>query len=298
VIRSAGERTTEWCLLKSKSIFPAENVFVINESPMHTAIAKTYEIGIDRGKRWTIELDADLLIDQKGLSQLLARAESLPDYFFFHYGMVFDKLSNSFRSAGHKILRTSYLPKALAFLPKAKNELRPDTYIRKAMAKSGYHYYRDVVLVGIHDFEQSIADFYRKGYLHGVKNKTKVARFITQWPNGWQNDPNYLAIKAGMEDGLQHTGQLVLSPSFFESKFDAWKESSSLSMEKKPLDLNIRQMEEYVTEIMDKKMIADFRRLMLRRKYHYHHRSDGKGYYKFMKLLDRYYNKIQTASGH
>jgi hypothetical protein len=271
---------------------------IIDERPMHMAIARTFEIGIERNKEWTIEIDADLLLRPQGIIQLIERAKSLPSHSYFHYGMVFDKLTNGFRSAGHKVLRTAHLRTALMFLPQAKKEIRPDTFIRKSMAKKGYDYYRDLALVGIHDFEQSYFDLYRKGYLQGVKNRTKIDRFISQWPKNWQSDLDYKVIKGGMEDGLLDQNQLVLDPSFFLDKFESWKQSSLLMNEKKSLTNDSKLIQEFMQMTMSDTMIEEFKKQVLSRKYHYHNRSNGGYGYRFMKFMDIIQTKIVKANRH
>lgn len=298
IIRSAGERTTDWCADKTRSIFDLNSVIIIDERPMHKAIARTFETGIERNKEWTIEIDADLLLRPQGIIQLLERAKSLPANSYFHYGMVFDKLSNGFRSAGHKILRTAHLRTALEFLPLAKKEIRPDTFIRKSMAKRGCHYYRELALVGIHDFEQSYFDLYRKGYLQGVKNRSKVQRFITMWPENWQSDTDYQAIKAGIDDGLLHQNALPLDPSFFEDKFESRKAGSSWMNEKERLPQGLEQLESLMDSTVSESRLLDFKKHVLSRKYHYHNRSDKSYGYRFMKFMDRVQTKIVKADGH
>lgn len=295
IVRSAGERTTDWCADKARSIFEPNSVIVIDERPMHKAIARTFEIGIEQNKEWTIEIDADLLLRPEGIVQLLERAKSLPANSYFHYGIVFDKLSNGFRSAGHKILRTAHLRAALEFLPQANKEIRPDTFIRKSMAKKGYHYYRGLALVGVHDFEQSYFDLYRKGYLHGVKNHSKVSGFIERWPNQWQSDLDYLVIKGGIEAGLQHRGELILDPAFYQEGYEKWKKQFPMVVEKEELRGDLSASANFLEEVVNDKLLLDFKKGVLNRKYHYHHRSDGGYGYRFMKLLDRVQEKIVKA---
>lgn len=298
VIRSAGERTTNWCKSIVDTIFSPENVILIDERPQPKAIKRTFEIALDKNEPWTMVLDADVLLRPEGVLKLLDRAESLPANFYYHYGMIYDKLSNGFRSAGHMVLRTSLMAEARVLLPLAANEIRPDTFIQKAMARKEFHYYRDLVLVGVHDFEQSYQDFFRKGYLHGVKNHSKVNGFIAKWPDQWQNDLDYKAIKGGIEAGLQHQGELVLDPAFYQEEYEKWEQQSLWAIEKKELSDDLSASGNFLEEVINDKLLLDFKKQVLSRKYHYHHRSDGGYGYRFMKFIDRVQTKIVKADGH
>lgn len=292
VIRSVGERTTDWCVSLANSIFNPENVVVIDERPLHKAIRKAYEIGLDRNKTWTLEIDADILLRREGILQLVQTASEQPSSSFFHFGMVFDKLTNGFRSAGNKVLRTSHIPHALKLLPKAEKEVRPDTFIRKSMAKNGYHYYRDVTLIGIHDFEQDFFDLYRKGYLQGVKNRNKLERFVGNWPKDWSKDSDYVTIKAGMDHGVVHKGVFSLDPSFFENGFSDWKEGCAFNEYKEPLINSTPQIDRFIERAMPPLLLKEFEQKCKKHKYQYHVRSDANYIYRMMKILSRLQQRV------
>lgn len=283
VIRSAGERTTEWSLDKAKSVFGAKNVVLIDERPMHKAIKKTFEIGIESNQNWVVEIDADILLHAEGILQLLQTASQRPESSFFHFGMVFDKLTNSFRSAGNKVIRTAHLPAAMTLLPKTTDQLRPDTYIRKEMALKGYHYYRDICLVGIHDFEQHYFDLYRKGYLQGVKNREKLERFISGWPENWKHDPDYHAIKGGMTAGKIHLNDLPLHPEYYIDKFESWKMSAGFNFVKPPRPPGLAAVDEFLSATLTSLKLQEFRDSCINNKAKYHVRSDVNWQYKWMK---------------
>lgn len=287
VIRSAGERTTQWSLEKAQSIFGTQNVVLIDERPMYRAIKKTFEIGIDSGKTWVVEIDADVILRQEGILHLLNTAAGRPESSFFHFGMVFDKLTNGFRSAGNKIIRASHLPEALTLLPEAANQLRPDTYIRKEMALKGYHYYRDVCLVGIHDFEQHYFDLYRKGYLQGVKNRTKLERFINNWPKNHNQDPDYLAIEGGMKAGEIHNEALPLHPEYYLDKFESWKKTTGFDHTKTPLTDEVAAIDDFLYKTLPNAKLQEFEHSCINNKARYHVRSDANWQYKWMKLWYR-----------
>lgn len=254
---------------------------------------------MERGKTWTIEIDADILLRPEGILQLLQTASQRPGNSFFHFGMVFDKLTNSFRSAGNKILRTKHLPVAMELLPEIIDEVRPDTFIRKEMAKKGYHYYRDVCLIGIHDFEQHYFDLFRKGYLQGVKNRDKLEKFINNWPEGWQNDADYLALTGGMTLGKNHERMLPLNPEYYLDKFEVWKIASNFTKQKELLPSDLNHANSFITATLTDSKLLEFRQKCEKRKAQYHVRSDSNWYYRLMKLMYRMrlrFSKTKTHS--
>ncbi|MEL7147809.1 MAG: hypothetical protein AAFO69_15660 [Bacteroidota bacterium] len=287
VIRSAGERTSQWCLQKAKATFGVENVVLIDERPMHKAIKRAFEIGIESDKTWLVEIDADMLLHQEGILQLLQTASQRPANSFFHFGMVYDKLTNSFRSAGNKIIRTAHLPKALDLVPDTAGQLRPDTFVRKEMARKGFHYYRDICLVGIHDFEQDYFDLYRKGYLQGVKNRNKLERFMNNWPTDWKLDPDYVAVAGGMTAGKHHEHSLPLHPEYYIDKFKTWKNKVGFTATKTVLDIDVTLADDILSSILTDQKLQDFQRLCVGNKSRYHVRSDINWQYRLMKLGHR-----------
>lgn len=298
VVRNVGERTTQWCEMGLQSIFSSDQIFMVEEVPMHRAIERTFEIALDENREWTLEIDADLLVYDDGLIKMLQNASGLPTDYFFHFGMVFDKLSNGFRSAGNKLLRTEHIKEAISLIPQAKREIRPDTFIRKSMVANGKHYYRHVLLTGLHDFEQSYSDLYRKGYLQGLKNRGKVKRFVDSWPKDWEQDLDYLAIFGGIEDGLKHEGPFQLSPSFLSDHYSQWKKRSIIKEEKPPLSIHMLDLDHFIRTHINQSIVEDFQISCLQEKGHYHVRSKKGLLYTLMKLMSRIRRKLRRIIKH
>ena len=72
-IRSAGERTFEACRELVRKQVPANSVEVVDECPFEKALKRTYEIGILRGAKWTMTLDADVLLRKGQLRSSLPK---------------------------------------------------------------------------------------------------------------------------------------------------------------------------------------------------------------------------------
>ena len=91
VIRSVGERTDAVCRRLVCEQIPEANVIVIRERPFGAAVRKTFQTGLERGLRWTLALDADVLVRANALHDMLAWAVSTPEKFFFANFAVADK---------------------------------------------------------------------------------------------------------------------------------------------------------------------------------------------------------------
>ena len=97
VIRTIGERTTGLCKNLVAGQVPEQNIVTISERPFHQAVVKTFEMGQQMNHRWTIALDADVLLYPVTISRMLSRMSRLPDSFFFYQGLVLDKLFRRYR---------------------------------------------------------------------------------------------------------------------------------------------------------------------------------------------------------
>ena len=126
IIRTVGERSFEACRdLLSRQV-SSDAVEVVSEHPFENALVRTYEIGIERGARWTMTLDADVLLRDGAVAELIEEAETLPENYVEVAGRIHDKLTGDYRPAGHHIYRTCHLKEALSAIPPAGKEIRPD----------------------------------------------------------------------------------------------------------------------------------------------------------------------------
>src|SRR5690606_17173597 len=113
IIRSCGERTEAWCHEIVKAQVPDTAISIIREIPFVNAVRKTYSIGSDSGRKWTVAVDADILLTPGAIGEMIAQAEKLPSHTFVYQGCVLDKLLNGIRPGGPHLYRSEYLPLAL-----------------------------------------------------------------------------------------------------------------------------------------------------------------------------------------
>lgn len=202
VIRAAGERTEKACYEIIARQVPEANIYLIHEKPFRKAVEKTFQIGFEEGKQWTVAVDADILLTMDAIKNLVKKADELGKDFFEIQGRVLDSMFCCNRNGGPHLYRSKYLDRALELIPKNDNAIRPESYTYDLMAKSGYHYYHGLDIYGIHDFFQYPQDVYRKAFIHAHKHKMFGIYFLSEWHQRITYDSMYNFAVKGFLDGL------------------------------------------------------------------------------------------------
>jgi len=203
VIRTSGERTTAVSRrLAIAAGLVEEDVTTVSEVPFEVALRICYEAAIRAARKWTMTLDADVLLMPSAISELLGFAEQMPPHFFHLEGKVFDKITGIYRQAGHRIYRTELLPLALAEIPDPGAQIRPEYHTITRMVGLGYPSRLVASPVGLHDFEQYYVDLYRKSVVHATKHQELLPELIARGARLAPADPDFLVILKGLWDGL------------------------------------------------------------------------------------------------
>ena len=106
VIRSSNERTEAVCKYFAELQVPADSVFIIRERPFRKAVSENFKIGLSEGRKWTLALDADVLLRENAVTEMIDKAESLGDELFIYQGFVLDKLFRNTREGGPHLYQT------------------------------------------------------------------------------------------------------------------------------------------------------------------------------------------------
>lgn len=231
VIRSSNERTFGLCrelCLKQTSKASLE---IVQEVPFEQALRKCYEIGIASNKKWMVTVDADVLLVDGAIETLVQNAELMAQHYIQLEGRVFDKITGLYRQAGHRIYRTEFLPTALTQIPSEGGEIRPEYFTLQQMGKLGHPSLRISDVVGLHDFEQSYFDIYRKSFVHAVKHPHWISVLIERCVKHLHDDPDSLVILKGLWDGMTTKGNVSIDRRKF---YDFWKDAlETLGLEEK-----------------------------------------------------------------
>jgi hypothetical protein len=235
IVRTAGERTVEAALLLLRAQVPASQISVVDERPFEKALRRTYELGIERSASWTMTLDADVLIREGAVAAFVAEARRMPAHYFQIEGRIFDKITGTYRQAGHRVYRTELLSRALPHIPPAGAAMRPEYATLQEMGRLGYPSRRVPLVVGLHDFEQHYRDLYRKAFVHARKHRERVPAIVERCLAGIEQDPDFTVILKGLYDGITRSDEVSIDTRRFETLLPHdWLEGLGL-VEKTPI---------------------------------------------------------------
>ena len=234
VIRSVGERTEPICknLVLAQGV-PEEAVFVINETPFSTALRIGLEIGVSQNRTWTYCIDADVLLRRGSILRILQAAVKEPQNVFEIQGFVLDKFVGGARMAGNHLYRTSLLPKALSILRNASTQLRPEASLIRSMEICGHPWRPVHLLIGLHDFEQSHEDIFRKCFVHAHKHLSHHSLFLSYWRASSITDPDFLVALDGFFSGLVYDDTITIDKNMPSISL-AYNRSSTISLRQTP----------------------------------------------------------------
>ncbi len=208
VIRSIGERTEQTCLALLQQQIPKNNIYLVNKTPFYKALKASYETGIKAGRPWTMVIDSDVLIRPGLISDLQECANYALKSVFVIQTEMLDKFFGGVRVGGVKLYRTELLSDALKLIP--ETEVRPEAHVIKKMHKQGCYVDITNIVCGMHDFEQSYADIFRKGFAHGIKHAVLAGVIMPYWQRSQKVDKDFEVLIAGYDIGSQHKGELKL----------------------------------------------------------------------------------------
>lgn len=224
VIRSSGERTERFCQHIIEKQLTGNNVFVINERPFWKAVKRTFEIGLSCGRKWTLAVDADVILSKSSIERMIEKAELIDFKLFAFQGYVYDKIFDKAREGGPHLYRTSALNDALTCLESNKDSLRPESDTYKALAKIGYTSKVVPEIFGWHDFFQFNSDYYRKAFLCAKKrsfNSEVVNVWIDKVYHQKDNDGIYSILVSGWLEGMR-SDEVKVDIEWLNNKVPNW----------------------------------------------------------------------------
>lgn len=218
IVRAAGERTELCCQRICEEIVGSENVAVIHEAPFEQALAKMCDVAVERAAKWTLSVDADVLLDVEATKAALQLAENSDSQAFHFQPPIVCNLFGGIRLAGVRLFRTEHLRRFKELIPPSGTEMRPETFVVNQMRDEGH---KSVVLpdvVGIHDFWQYYRDVYRKAFVHGQKHVSRLPALLPSWKDKAVADPTFRIALQGAYDGLMSDSFVVLDPAYHEKR--------------------------------------------------------------------------------
>lgn len=213
IIRSVGERTEALCKALVMNQVPRANVLLIRERPFGAAVRRTLELGIEKGQRWTLAVDADVLLRRHAIRDLLDWAETEKREFFFANFMVADRFLGEIRCGGAHLYRSSLLREGLRHADCTIDaDERPESLVRVRMAGAGFPWLQvENLVIGLHGFEQSYRDIFRTSFTYALKHPaSQIQRCARAWERLMERDEDFRVALAGAKAGMAVGGSPVI----------------------------------------------------------------------------------------
>jgi hypothetical protein len=202
-IRAAGERTEGASGELASAQVAAGGVQVIRERPFARALQRSMEEALRAGARWSILLDADILLAGDAMQRMCREMEAAPGPF---YMMNFRILDRTFGGPAYGVhcYTTSLLSRALPVLGKAMDDQRPETRLYREMGRLGHRTVRSASVVALHDYEQYYRDLYRKMFVRAVKYGGQWQFMQATCRSAYRESPEARVMLWGLMDGMLH----------------------------------------------------------------------------------------------
>lgn len=236
IIRSVRERTEEVCkkLILEQGI-EEEDLFIVREVPFSKSMRVSFETGIEQGKKWTLCIDADVLLKRDSIETLLRFAESQKENVCEVQAFVLDKFFSGPRQAGNHLYRTSLLPEVIQRIPEEGTDIRPETYTIARMNEDGYPWELLTNVIGIHDDEQYNMDVYRKAFVQAVKHLDRAELLVNHWKKNVHKDQDFLIALRAFSDSIKNTEEIYINSeqNLYKKKFEeaGFKEKEPLNVD-------------------------------------------------------------------
>ena len=213
IIRSVGERTTQVCFNLLACQVPKEHIHIVRKTPFSVALKSSFEFGIKAGRKWTLCVDADILVQSGGIAHMVQLGEEVEENVCLIQGMILDKFINcawpTGRPGGPKFYRTALLSEAIKHIPSEGINIRPENHTLNKMRDAGYPWRSYEFIFGLHDYEQFYRDIFRKCYVHAHKHDFLIPKLLGYWRQQAITDPDFrfalwgLAAGMGTVDGVR-----------------------------------------------------------------------------------------------
>jgi hypothetical protein len=216
VLRNCGERTIAEAARLIAPLVPADAFHRVSAVPFSKCLHESLRIGLEQHRPWTLCIDADVLVEARGIVNLREAALAAPTCVVELQGVVFDKFFNIERPAGNHLYRTSLLERMMAAIPPEGTSLRPETDAMNVLRSQGHPWLQTRDLVGLHDFEQYYRDIYRKCFVQAHKHREFLEYPKQYWLAMESADPDFLLATLAIADGVKAARAPAISKEFMD----------------------------------------------------------------------------------
>ncbi len=202
IIRAAGERTEELCIKRAKEQGFPENVVIVKEVPFHRSLVNGFEIAMEYNHRWTICVDADVLLVPCVIEKIVEILNHSADDIFRFNPMVISKFHQIKMFGGVHCYRTSLLKNSRHFFSEAEFNMKPETFVNKKMFQQGFGYQKIKIIAGFHEYELSFNDIYRRYRYRASKSSNDEYNLLKKIAKiNKKNELDYKVVLRAMIDG-------------------------------------------------------------------------------------------------
>lgn len=182
VVRSSRERTKPLCIKLIEKQIVRDNIFIVEDiSPFSKALLNSIEVALKNHKKYTVFIDADILLRSGTLKALITKFESLTEDVFTISSYTYDKFHGSKKSGGVHIYRTAYFEEAIKFKNEIFNSFRPETTMKIRLEELGFKRIDYKFITSYHDFGQYYHDIFRKMAFRVVKQPEIKNRYLSRF---------------------------------------------------------------------------------------------------------------------
>lgn len=234
IIRTVGERTQKACYDIVACQVPKDQISFVSEVPFAKTLKKSLELGIEKDRKWTLCIDADVLLKHSAISDLIKIGETQPENVVEIQGGVLDKFFFGPRPAGNHLYKTQHLVRALEVIEDFNSNIRPEHTMLNRLAEQGLVWKNINVVVGLHDFEQSNFDIFRKCVVQAHKHSYHIQKLYERWSIYQNQDLDFKIALAGLGTGIMldsvesTTGDHMVEIYNMNQKMFNWNEKKSL----------------------------------------------------------------------
>lgn len=240
VVRSVSERTESLCINLLREDLNDDSIIIVkNVAPFSKAHKSSMEEGVKSGKKYTLIIDADVLVRKNSIWNIFKLFEAQNKDVFEVHTLMLDKFFGGFRYGGIKLYRTNLIEGAINLIP--EDSIRPETDMILSMKENGYHWVLFKYKACLHDFYQSYVDIFRKGYTHAAKhserNNNNVQILLPYWKREAAHDDDFKILLQGFDFYNNNTSKIKLD--FNETPRDIKTILNKLKIsEKKEIDVD------------------------------------------------------------
>lgn len=202
VVRYSGERTYNELRRQLSEWVPNVPVGCVSSGSFEKTLRMSYEKAIELHARWTVILDADILLSRRFfffyLPSAIGRARNVELGFAFR---LWDRFYDAPKFRGLHVYKTSMLPLALARVPEEGGTLRPESFVKEQLAAEGAVWSQYGNVVGLHDFYQRPQDIFAKMALRAHRSESDVEYLLKTFErHGGELD--FTIAAAGLKYGM------------------------------------------------------------------------------------------------